>query len=253
MDSNYTIFRAPGITGKVLNTGSNCTFDPVSLLAVPDDPPCSCKQGTNIQAGVNGTYFVKKYCHKTFFKSFRYLFRISRPEHCLKAALNLKANGIDTPQVFAALRKQKGLLPEFDCLITEDISKEAVFANNMPLTEQLITDLCRFLAALHNAGIRHGDSNLRNIYRRNSGIWGVIDLDGCTWSSHPVSIRGRRNELARMASSFIKLINAYGIAENFPEDIPGIFAGEYEKFAGIAADSAFYRRRTAYLSQRKRK
>ena len=145
MESDYTIFRAPGMTGKVLNTGSNCVFDPVSLLDIPENPAYNCKKGRRILAGLNGTFFVS---HRTFFESFRYLFKTSRPDRCLKAALKLEAAGIDTPKVLASLRKHRGLLPEFDCLITEDISKKAVFADKMPLTRQLIADLCE-LCTLH--------------------------------------------------------------------------------------------------------
>ena len=127
MERDYTIFRAPGITGKVLNTGSNCAFDPVSLLDIPENPAYNCKKGRRILAGLDGRFFVKRFSHKTFFDSFRHLFKSSRPDRCLKAALKLEAAGIDTPKVFASLRKYKGLLPEFDYLITE-ISAKKLFS-----------------------------------------------------------------------------------------------------------------------------
>ena len=253
MSKSYISFKAPALTGKVLKTGSNCAFDPVSLLSVPDDPACSCKQGNKVQAGADGTYFVKRYTHKTFWDSFRHLFKRSRPEHCLTAALKLKNAGLDTPAVFAVLRRKNGFLPEFDYLITEDISKDCVFADKMPLSRELISNLCRLLGDLHRAGVIHGDVNLRNLYRKSSGIWGVIDLDGCCLSSRPIGIRGRKNELARLASSFIRLIPYRGAAEDLPEDLPGVFAEEYKKYTGISVDSHVYRFRTGYLSQRKRK
>ena len=253
MDASYISFKAPALTGKVLKTGSNCVFDPVSLLDLPDDPDASCKRGKTVQAAVDGVYFVKRYSHGTFFKSLRHLFKRSRPEHCLAAAQKLAQARIDTPRVFAALRRCRGFLPEFDYLITEDISKDAVFASRMPLSEQLISDLCKLLAVLHDAGVRHGDVNLRNLYRKNSGIWGVIDLDGSYLSSRSIGAFGRQHELARLASSFIRLIPYCDIEKELPQDIPGFFAQEYQKYSGIAADSFLYRRRVKYLSQRKRK
>ena len=253
MESNYTIFRAPGMTGKVLNTGSNCAFDPVSLLDIPENPAFNCKKGRRILAGINGTFFVKRFSHRTFFESFRHLFKISRSERCLEAAFKLEAAGINTPKVFASLRKYRGLLPEFDYLITEDISKKAVFADKMPLTRELIADLCELLAALHKAGIRHGDANLRNIYRTNSGSWGVIDLDGCVLSDRPVGRRTGIHELSRLASSFLKLIPVHGNDSDLDGDIPGIFAEEYQKHISFNADCPYYRRRVKYLSLRKRK
>ena len=241
------------MTGKVLKTGSNCVFDPVSLLDIPENPSYNCKKGRRILAGLNGTFFVKRFSHRTLFESFRYLFKTSRPDRCLKAALKLEAAGIDTPKVLASLRKHRGLLPEFDCLITEDISKKAVFADKMPLTRQLIADLCELLAALHKAGICHGDTNLRNIYRTNSGSWGVIDLDGCVLSDRPVGRRAGIHELSRLASSFLKLIPVQGIGSDLDGDIPGIFAQEYKKHTSFDADCPYYRRRVEYLSLRKRK
>lgn len=253
MDFNYTIFRAPGMTGKVLKTGSNCAFDPVSLLDIPENPAYNCKKGKRILAGLDGNFFVKRFSHKTFFDSFRHLFKTSRPDRCLEAALKLEAAGIDTPKVFASLRKYKGLLPEFDYLITEDISNKAVFANKMPLTRKLIADLCEHLAALHKAGILHGDANLRNIYCTNSGSWGVIDLDGCSLSPRPIGRRAGIHELSRLASSFLKLVHFRGIDGDIGGDIPGIFAQEYQKHTQFNADCPYYRRRVKYLSLRKRK
>ena len=253
MDLNYTIFRVPGMTGKVLKTGSNCVFDPVSLLDIPANPAFNCKKGRRILAGKDGCFFVKRFSHRTFFESLRYLFKNSRPNRCLAAALKLEAAGINTPKVFATLRKYRGLWPEFDYLITEDISKYSVFADKMPLTRQLIADLCKLLAALHKAGIRHGDANLRNIYRTNSGSWGVIDLDGCVLSDHPVGRRKGIYELSRLASSFLKLIPVHGNDSDLDGDIPGIFAEEYQKHISFNADCPYYRRRVKYLSLRKRK
>ena len=118
---------------------------------------------------------------------------------------------------------------------------------------KFIADLCELLAALHKAGICHGDTNLRNIYRTNSGSWGVIDLDGCVLSDRPVGRRAGIHELSRLASSFLKLIPVQGIDSDLDGDIPGIFAQEYKKHTSFDADCPYYRRRVEYLSLRKRK
>ena len=246
MDASYISFSAPGLSGVILKTGSDCMFDPVSLLSIPDDPALCCKKGRTVQAGVDGRYFVKRICHKSLWDSFRHLFMCSRPRHCLRAAGLLAEACVDTPRVLAALRKSRMGLPGYDYLITEDISADVIFADKMPLDDALLPALADLLARMHAHGIFHGDVNLRNLYRRHTGVWGVIDLDGCRLSRFPVSRSLRRKELARLASSFMKLAPE-------KEDIPRKMAEAYAASTGFDPDTPGYRKRIRYLVERKRK
>ena len=254
MESDYTIFRAPGMTGKVLNTGSNCVFDPVSLLCLPDDPKFCCKRGNTVQAAADGTFFVKRICHRTLWDSFRNLFKRPRPELCLEAAGRLERAGVATPSVLAICRQYRGFLPRFDFLITEDIGAKVVFADKMPHSQQTISELCALLAKMHANGIEHGDVNLRNLYRcKDSGSWGAIDLDGCRLNLSPLSADRRIHELARFSSSLIKQARCMDMAADFPEDPAGFAARQYKLCSGLDPDTSIYRRRVEYLSQRRRK
>lgn len=253
MEEKYAEFKSPGLTGIVVKTGSDCVFDPVSLIALPDDPDRCCKKGNTVQAGVNGTFFVKRFAYRTFWNSFRHLFKLSRPRHCLRAAEKLTASGIDTPRVFGALRKFRNKLPQADYLITEDISSAAVFADKMPPGRQLLRETCLLLARMHEAGIEHGDVSLRNLYQKNDGTWGVIDLDACRMYSLPLPHARRRRELARLASSFIKIRQIFPNSEKLPPDIAQLFAQEYQKITRIDLNDFRYRKRVRYLAGRKRK
>lgn len=244
----YVRFSAPHLTGVILKTGSAAVSDPVSLLSVPDDPRYCCKKGRTVQAGVTGTHFVKRICHKTLFASLRHLFTTPRPLRCLAAARQLEQAQVATPRVAAALRQYRYFLPQYDYLITEDISQEVTFADKLPQSKELIPALAGLLCRMHAGGIEHGDVNLRNLYQEHTGAWGVIDLDGCRLSRTSVSEKRRIRELARLASSYLK---QYGPAAE--EDIPGCFARAYRELSGIDLDTAAYRERIRYLVDRKRK
>lgn len=252
MGSEYVRFSSPGLSGVVAKTGSDRAFDPVSLLEMPEDRTILCKNGNTVQAWRNDTWFVKRFRHRSLWRAIRHLFEPSRPMICLRASGRLAALGIPTPRVVAALRHHRYGLPVFDYLVTEDISSHAVFADKLPLTRELAERLAELLAKLHAAGIEHGDANLRNFYRTAEGDFGVIDLDACRLKKGSLPLRRRTRELARLASSFSKLAAGRGTAEPLP-DIAGFFAELYARYAGLLPDSPAYRRRFAYLAERKRK
>ncbi|MBQ9501181.1 MAG: phosphotransferase [Lentisphaeria bacterium] len=252
MGSKYIRFSRPGISGIVEETGSNCAFDPVSLLEMPADGTLLCKNGNTVQAWKNGALFVKRVRHGSMLRAIRHIFEPPRPAICLRAAKRLAEIGIPTPHVTAALRQYRHGLPVFDYLVTQDISSTAVFADALPLTGELAEGLTELLAKLHAAGIEHGDANLRNFYRTNEGVFGVIDLDACRLGNSPLPRPRRIRELARLASSFSKLAAERGTAEPLP-DLAGYFAELYARCAGIETDSRAYRKRFSYLAERKRK
>ena len=82
------------------------------------------------------------------------------------------------------------------------------------------------LVKLHDSGIRHGDFNLRNIYRFPDGSLGVIDLDGSDLYAGAVPEKVRFLELARLISSYLKCITYQ------PEEVSRIsaeFAADYRQ------------------------
>ena len=251
MDGTYKKFEAPGLSGVVAETGSDGAFDPVPLLEMPEDGSAVRKRGGTVQAWVAGPRFVKRIRHGNFCKAFRHLFEPARPMIALRAAKRLAEIGVPTPCVLAALRRRRYGLPQYDYLVTEALPPSAVFADKLPLTKELAEGLTALLAKLHGAGVEHGDANLRNFYRDETGTFGVIDLDACRVNGSPLPRRRRARELARLASSFAKLAAERGMADPLP-DIAGFFAELYVRFSKIDADSLVYRKRFTHLAERKR-
>ena len=250
-DGTYTKFKAPGLSGVVAETGSDGAFDPVPLLEMPEDGSAVRKRGNTVQAWVCGPWFVKRIRHGNCWKAFRHLFEPARPMIALRAGKRLAEIGVPTPRVLAALRRYRHVLPQYDYLVTEALPPSAVFADKLPLTKELAESLTALLAKLHAAGIEHGDANLRNFYRDETGTFGVIDLDACRMNTSPLPRRRRARELARLASSFAKVAAERGM-EDPPQDIAGFFAELYVSCAKIEADSLIYRKRFTHLAERKR-
>ena len=252
MTAEMIRIRKRDLAGFALRSLVESGWDPAALLTLPDDPAKCCKRGRTVQAATDGAYFVKRFCHRNLWKSICHVFKAHRPEICFRGAVYIAAGGIATPQVFAALRRFRWGLPQFDYLITQDISSSAVFADKMPLSAELAEKLVILLTDLHRIGVEHGDVSLRNLYCSNSGSWGVIDLDNCKIYSGSLPPERRIRELARLASSFLKLAGGTSPAGMDP-DLPGFFARIYGRYSGFDPDCPAYRKRVAYLAERKRK
>ena len=155
--------------------------------------------------------FVKKYRKNGFWRTLKRAFQFPRSFRCLAAALRLAEVGVETPAVLLASRY---------CLITEILSG----VRYLPECPEYAREATALLAKLHDAGIRHGDFNLRNIYLTADGLLGVIDLDGSRLYAGEVPEKVRFLELARLISSYLKCI------EYRADDVPRItadFASDY--------------------------
>ena len=71
---------------------------------------------------------------------------------------------------------------------------------------ELTSGVVSVLAEMHGAGIFHGDANLRNLYFLN-GKYGFIDLDSARIFPKGISKSLRRQELARLISSYAREYN----------------------------------------------
>ena len=158
-------------------------------------------------------YFVKKYRKNGFWRTLKRAVQYPRSYRCLAAALRLEKIKVETPRVLLASRY---------CLITEILSD----VRYLPECPEYAREAVALLAKLHGAGIRHGDFNLRNIYRTADGRFGVIDLDGSRLYRSTVPEKVRFLELARLVSSYLKCI------EYRSDDVPRItfdFAADYRR------------------------
>ena len=184
----YT-FRA----GVYFRSGSEERFpDPPEQLLDSDQ---ILKNSRSVVSGFDHdrSCFVKVYRKNGFCRTLKRLLLYPRSRRCLAAALELRRIGIETPAVLLASRY---------CLITE------VLTSVQYLTEcpERARELVPLLAKLHDSGIRHGDFNLRNIYRTPDGKFGLIDLDGSRLYDGEVPRKVRFLELARLISSYLKSV-----------------------------------------------
>ena len=204
----YT-FRA----GVYFRSGSGERFpDPPEQLLDTDQ---ILKNSRSVVSGFDRdrSCFVKVYRKNGFFRTMKRLLQYPRSRRCLAAALKLQRIGVETPAVLLASRY---------CLITE------VLTSVQYLTEcpERARELVPLLAKLHDNGIRHGDFNLRNIYRKAEGTFGLIDLDGSRLYDGAVPRKVRFLELARLISSYLKSVEHD--KTQFPL-IAADFASEYSR------------------------
>ena len=158
-------------------------------------------------------YFIKKYRKNGLMRTLKRALLQPRSYRCLAAALRLHSIHLPTPAVLLASRY---------CLITE------VLSGVQYLTEcpECAREAVSLLVKLHDSGIRHGDFNLRNIYRNPDGSLGVIDLDGSRLYAGAVPEKVRFLELARLISSYLKSVPCQ------PEAVPRItadFSADYDR------------------------
>ena len=218
-------------------------FSLVDVLRSADGPAARiCKDRPKIRAVCSGGRFFKEYRIRGWWKLFRYRFRTPRPFRALKSALRLREVGIATPEVLLALRGTSCRGVRVDRLVTEALHEEVLFADRLlrergaAVVDELVDELTPLLAALHAAGLEHGDLNLRNLYRLPAAPetklrWGVIDLDATRIGKAPVARVRRCRETARLATS-IRLALPPEVRDRFPwEELLERCARAYEKHA----------------------
>ena len=162
-------------------------------------------------------YFIKRYRKNGWWRTLKRGVQFPRSYRCLAAALRLERIGVGTPAVLLASRY---------CLITERLSG----VQYLPECPEYAREATALLVKLHDSGIRHGDFNLRNIYRFPDGSLGVIDLDGSDLYAGAVPEKVRFLELARLISSYLKCITYQ------PDEVSRIseeFAADYKCRTGF--------------------
>ena len=206
-DGSYA-FRS----GIYLRSGSaEFPRPPESLL----DETLLLKNSRSVVSGFDPEerYFIKKYRKNGLCRTLKRMLLYPRSYRCLAAALRLKEVGVPTPEVLLASRY---------CLITEKLSG----VQYLPECPEYAREATALLVKLHDSGIRHGDFNLRNIYRLPDGSLGVIDLDGSDLYAGAVPEKVRFLELARLISSYLKCITYQ------PDEVSRIsveFAADYRQ------------------------
>lgn len=217
-----------------------------------------CKSSKKITAVIVDDVFYKLYRYRGFFHSLRHIFITPRTRRVQHAAAVLRQNGVLTPEVLAAVAVKKfGFFPLYEVLLTRALRPEETVLTRERASfyhvnrTQSIAALSKLLAAVHRAGIAHGDMNMRNIYRSTDvggkATLGVIDLDNAQ-DYGQVPTASRRRELARLISSFVKSAKC-----GETEEVSRQFADAYRAETGLDLYDPKLISRVKYLAQRVRK
>ena len=181
-------------------------------------------------------FFVKHYRKNGLWRTLKRLLQFPRAWRCLGAALLLEETGLKTPRVLLASRFY---------LVTEVLPPEAVFLTELP---EAMFDFIPSLAQMHEAGLSHGDLNLRNLYKQGEDF-GLIDLDSARWIEGGVPTRERIRELARLVSSYLKQT---GLAQEKAQAVIEKSAELYRQETGFQPYGKILIERVKYLTERRK-
>ena len=266
--SDYFFYRGVnGNAGIIHTTGAYPEMK--QFLHSPDsflDKGTILKDSRTTKAGIveidNRKYFLKRYNNKGLIYTLKYLFRKSRPFKALRAAREIHKLGIPCPEVIAALARRRCGILQCSYLLTENLEniispenyiRESV--TNPDIYIKFQSRMCAYLKKMHDAGIRHGDLKLSNIYCRKNpdGLeFGLFDFDGTDFLRKPLNHRMRLKEYARIISSWIITAGNIKVPVDREEIIRG-FNKKYFECNGIEMDVAGLNKLVDYYLNRKRK
>ncbi|HLT03978.1 MAG TPA: lipopolysaccharide kinase InaA family protein [Pseudomonas sp.] len=157
-----------------------------------------------------GPLFIKRSNNWGLRYSLRYLFRPARCFRAAAAAKVLRDAGVHTPEAYGAGERRRGRYLKCCYLVTEAlsgaVSLETLLAADPSL--RLLDEAAALAAALHGAGIYHGDMKFINLYRLDDR-YGVWDLDGVRLHAGATPPERVCRELGRILSSFVIQTDAH--------------------------------------------
>lgn len=237
------------------------------LLPHYEKPTTMIKVGSSVTAAMVGGpedgFFLKRYNFRNVKHSLKRLFQYPRVYRCLAMSLKMKQEGIDTPEVFAAVCYRRGILPGQSFLTTRQLGENAKMldllateAKDLEAFRYCVDGVVELLAKMHAAGIVHGDLSLRNIYcvfgkDGKPERFGVLDLDGSRYCGR-VPAKRLAYELARVISSYCRCVrNRRNKAQL--NDVAEVFMTAYREKAGVPIDGNIVLSRASYLLERRRR
>ena len=213
-------------------------------------PDAVCKDRAKIRAVLVGDFFVKRYNLPGWWNQLRRPWRGGRPERVLLVTETLLAHELMAVPVVAAL-SEKSASGIRDYLITEIFPAGMCEADKvLPLPgsddggwQQLLTGILPVVAQWHNAGVEHGDLNLRNIcVTADFSQVCPIDLDGGIIHRRRLPPGAVVRELGRLASAFF--LAYQGIP---PETLAADICRSYHDLTGLSCDRRQVLKRMNYL------
>ena len=266
--SDYFFYRGlNGCNGLIRIAGAwpemkRFLYSPDSFL----DKGIILKDSRTTKAGIveidNRKYFLKRYNNKGLIYTLKYFFRHSRPFKVLSVTQGIRKLSIPCPEVIAALSRRRLGILQASYLLTENLEniippedyiRESI--DHPDIYTKFQSHICAYLKKLHDAGIRHGDLKLSNIYCRKDpdGLeFGLFDFDGTDFFNRPLSQNMRVKEYARLISSWIIISGNINVPVDREKIIRG-FNRKYCECSGIEMDTARLNKLIDYYLNRKRK
>ena len=141
----------------------------------------------------------------------RYLGPGARPFHELVVTTEARRRGVAAPEVLAA--RVEGRLAYRGAIVTVEMTGTVTLlealrqASDGDRRRALASSAGRVVAAMHHAGVWHGDLNLTNLLAPARGAVEVtvLDFDRARLTPGPLGARARRRNLRRLARSLRKL------------------------------------------------
>ncbi|OGV51430.1 MAG: hypothetical protein A2X49_16900 [Lentisphaerae bacterium GWF2_52_8] len=187
--------------------------------------------------------FIKRHNNKGLRYTLRYLFREARPLKAFRAALALRECGVKIPMPMAAIVFRKARILGLSYQISEALEGgipaeelRSRLANEPGAAEAFATEMSLLLAHIHAKGIAHGDFKFSNICSIKEGdkiSYGLWDFDAATLHKGPLPLRLRRNDLARLCSSYVELGIRLGLPPENESAALELFLAPYERAANM--------------------
>lgn len=213
------------------------------------------------------SFFVKRSNNKGLRFTLRYLFRMPRAFRAWQAAWFLRRLDVPTPANFAAVSVRSGPILNGAYLITEVLQNVVptlefyrMMAEDNSLAEDLVDHAMKYIAPLHNWGIRHRDLKLSNIYVSRSPIpnspspfsYGFWDLDGIQLTNKLLSNDTRSDDLARLPASFKEIGKQLALEIN-AELIKDKIRDSYKFYSGFDVNMDVLAEREQYYIRKREK
>ena len=174
----------------------------------------------------NSLFFKRtNHCAKKFYHKFKYLAFPSRGYLNWVASTIFLEHGIITPRILGIGEYRRHGILEKSYLFAEnmkDVQQADVFFRKKKLSKpeckELLSDLGRFVARIHQCGIYHGDMKLTNLFFQKEDL-GTWDLDGIKVFSNEVPSRYALRDLGRVYSSFLMDIDGNPYLDNWISNV----------------------------------
>lgn len=158
------------------------TAEAYNLLQGPQSDDCLLHSGRNTiwRTEILGHQTAVKRFADSVLRSIIYACRSSKAQRSFTNALELRHRGINTPEPIAYIEKRETLNRLTASIYISAYEKSSSLEQTVKQDKTVMIEFARFVAKLHEAGIRHDDLNATNVRVRGevgNRQFSLIDLN----------------------------------------------------------------------------